>query len=291
IFRQAPSAEVKSDLWSLNWPTFIFNLTGRIGLFTDNLVIAWAWGPAAVAAFFLTQRLATIALLQVQGIGNATWAGLVELHAQGQGEVFRARLLELTALVSSLSICALAPIAAYNHHFIARWVGEANFGGDAVTVLACVNVWFWGIFSLWNWPISGTGNIRKWVPFAVAFAVINLAVSIFGAVRFGLIGPLLGTLAAFVFVNCWAMPRLLGQLFAISPAALWRAALAPFLWGVPLIAAVWFAGRSHTPRGWFMLLAEMSLAGGVGLLAWWTFGLPAMTRALWWGRVKIALGR
>jgi O-antigen/teichoic acid export membrane protein len=291
IFRERPRPEVKRDLWSLNWPTFGFNLTGRVGLFTDNLVVAWALGPAAVAPFFLTQRLATIALAQLQGIGNATWAGLVELHAQGQDENFRARLLELTALVSSLSICALGPIAAYNHHFIARWVGEGNYAGDAVTLLACTNIWFWSVFSLWGWPVSGTGNIRKWVPYAIAGAALNLLVSIVGVLRFGLVGPLAGTLAGFVLVQSWAMTRVLGQLFGMKGSGLWRAALMPFIWGVPLVAGLWYIGHRHVPNGWLMLLGEMAAAGLLGLALWWVFGLPAERRSMWWGRVRIAVGR
>jgi O-antigen/teichoic acid export membrane protein len=291
IFRERAAAEVKSDLWSLNWPTFVFNLTGRVGLLTDNLVVAWALGPAAVAAFFLTQRLAQIALGQLQGIGNATWAGLVELYAQRQEENFRERLLELTSLVSSLSICVLAPIAAYNHHFIARWVGAATFAGEAVSVLACVNIWFWAVFSLWGWPISGTGNIRRYMPYAMVCAAVNLAVSIAGVLRFGLVGPLAGTLAGFVLIQSWAMTRVLGQLFGIKAGALWRAALSPFLWGAPLLAALWFVGHRHTPQGWIMLLGEMAVAGMIGLLLWWTIQLPAERRSLWWGRVRIALGQ
>ena len=291
VFRQRPAVEVKRDLWSLNWPTFVFNLTGRIGLLTDNLVVAWALGPAAVASFFLTQRLATIALGQLQGIGNATWAGLVELHAQGQEENFRARLLELTSLVSSLSICVLGPIAAYNHFFIDKWVGAANYAGGAVSLVACVNMWFWAVFSLWGWPINGTGQVGRWVPYAVAFAAVNLLVSIVGVIKFGLIGPLAGTLAGFVLVQSWAMTRVLGQLFGFRAVLLWRSALSPFLWGAPFLVLLWLVGRWHTPNGWLMLLAEMAAAGTLGLLLWWTFGLPAERRSMWWGRVKIAIGR
>lgn len=291
VFRQRAEPEVKRDLWTLNWPTFIFNLTGRIGLLTDNLVVAWALGPAAVASFFLTQRLATIALGQLQGIGNATWAGLVELHAQGQDENFRARLLELTSLVSSLSICVLGPIAAYNHFFIERWVGAANFAGGAVSILACVNVWFWAVFSLWGWPINGTGNVRRWVPYAIAFAAVNLVVSIVGVIKFGLVGPLAGTLAGFVLVQSWAMTMVLGRLFGFRASGLWRAALSPFLWGAPFLVLLWVAVRWHAPNGWVMLLAEMAAAGALGLALWWVFGLPAERRSMWWGRVKIAVGR
>ena len=283
--------ETVKDIWSLNWPTFILNLSGRTGLLTDNIIIGWVLGPAAVTGFFLTQRLATIALNQMQYIGNATWAGLVELHVQGESETFRTRLLELTKLVSGLSLCLLGPIAAYNFYFIERWVGALNYAGGAVSLIACINVWLWGIFSLWGWPVSGTGNVRRLAPYATAFTLVNVTISIVGAILLGLIGPLLGTLVAFVTINMWALPRVLNRLFGLSPWQLWRAALAPLVWGVPYVTLTYVVARSHSLQGWFGLILEMMMAGMVGLALWWTFSLSRSDRAIWLARVRSALGR
>lgn len=291
VFSERSNRETSRALWSLNWPTFIFNLSGRVGLLTDNIIIAWVIGPTAVVAFFLTQRLASIALGQMQGIGSATWAGLVELHVQGQTETFRARLLELTGLVSGLSLCLLGPIAAYNHYFIENWVGALNYAGESINVIACLNCWLLGIFSLWGWPVSGTGNIRRWTPYAVVFMLVNLLVSIVGTLTLGAVGPLLGTLVAFLTVYSWALPRVLECIFGLSQWQLWRSALAPLLWGVPYITIVCVIGRNHTPGGWFGLIVEMALTGLGGLILWWMFSLTRATRAIWIARLQDALRR
>ena len=151
------AARLRAALWKLNWPTLVFNISSRVGLLSDNILIGWAMGPAAAAPFYLTQRLAAIAQSQLQNMGNNTWAALVEMHARGDSTGMRSRLLELSGLVSGLGLSLLGPIAAYNRQFTQHWLGPAMYAGDAVTVLACVNGWLWSIFSLWGWPLSGTG--------------------------------------------------------------------------------------------------------------------------------------
>ena len=144
---------------------------------------------------------------------------------------------------------------------------------------------------MWAWPISGTGNIRRWVPYAVAATAINVGGSIGGTVKFGLRGPLLGTLAAFVLIYSWSLPLVLKELFALAPFALLREALAPMIWGIPYCAAVWFAAHSHTPAGWAGLLGEIGLCVLIGAVLWWTLSLKAEARALWLSRMRIALER
>jgi O-antigen/teichoic acid export membrane protein len=283
-----PSA--KQALWALSWPTFIHSLTDRIGLISDNVIIAWLLGPVAVVPFYLTQQLGALAQFHLKGLSNATWAGLVELYSQGHGAIFQLRLLELTSTVSGLAVAALGPIAAYNHHFVGHWVGRATYAGEAVTIIACINVWFWSIYSLWGWQLLGTGHIGLWVPYAVLFTVVNVAVSILGTLTLGLVGPLLGTLTGFLFVNSWALPRILQQVFGLSPSMLWRTALAPLTWGSLYAAMLWLVSRTHTPWGWLGLAMEMGMAGLGGLALWWTLSLNRDARIQWRYRLRSVLG-
>jgi len=277
---------VKQALWSLSRPTFVHTLTDRIGLLSDNLIIAWLLGPIAVVVFHLTQQLGILAQFLLRGLGNATWAGLVELYAQGQREVFCLRLLELTTTLSALAMACLGPIVAYNHHFVARWVGASSYAGEGVTIIACLNVWFWSIYSLWGWLLLGTGNIGRWAPYAIVFTVVNVTVSIFGTFVFRLVGPLLGTLTGFLVLNSWALPRVLQQVFGLSPSTLWRAALAPLPWGLSYAGILWLLARTHVPWGWLGLVLEMGSAGLVGLFLWWTLTLDEDARTQWRYRLR-----
>lgn len=281
-----PDPAAMAELRALNWPTFWFNISGRFGLLSDNIVIGFFLGPLAVAPFFLTQRLAQLAQGQLQGIGNSTWAGLVELHAQGQTRRFCDRMTELTTLISGAGLAVLGPIAAYNQHFIRLWVGQSYYGGHWVTAIACINIWMWAISSLWGWPISGSGNIASMVPYAIAFTVLNVSASVLGVLTVGLPGPLLGTFAAFVLINSWGMPRVLSRIFAPELRNIWQAALRPLAWGLPYAILLWWVAQRQAPLGWLGLGVQGALAGLGGLVLWW-LNLQSAARQEWKLRLRL----
>ncbi len=288
---ERPDLEASAAIRRLNLPTFLVTLSGRLGLYTDNIVVALMLGPTRVVPLFLTQRLASLAGSQLLGVGNASWAALAELHALGRREVFVERLLDLTRLVAGLAVAVLVPIAAYNQHFVVRWVGATSFGGDAVTLLACVNAYLLALLSLWGWCFGGTGQMPLLAPLAVAGALLNITVSVAATRLVGLPGPLLGTLIGLGATSLWYLPVLLRRHFSVPPRALFRAALLPLLWGLPAGAALRWLARGHTPAGWPGLLSEMALASALLLVFWWSLALTAEERQVFAERVRVALKR
>jgi O-antigen/teichoic acid export membrane protein len=290
IWSASADPGAKKTLWAISRPTFVHGISDRLSLVSDNIVIAWILGPRAVVPFFLTQQLVALAQFHLKGISNATWAGLVELHSQRQNALFQSRLLELTGTVSALAMAVLGPIAAYNQHFITYWVGSGNFAGEPLSIIATVNAWFWSIYSLWGWVVFGTGHIGRWAPYAVVFTMVNVIVSVVATLELGVLGPLLGTLAGFILINAWALPRLLQQVFGISSCTLWRTALAPLPWGLSYAALLWLLARIHRPWGWFGLVLEIGCAAFGGLALWWTLSLNQDARIQWRYRLKSVLG-
>lgn len=279
----------KTALWKLSRPTFIHGLTDKIGLVSDNIIIAWILGPAMVVPFFLTQQLAVMAQSQLRGLGNATWAGLAELYARGDKTRLHSRLLELTGLVSGLGWAVLIPIAANNRSFITLWVGQNIYAGNLVTWLACLNALLWAIYSLWGWVLLGTGHIRQWMPYAIASTLVNIVISVAGTIQFGFMGPLLGSSAGLLLVNSWALPMVVNRVIALPLQSLWRAALSPLRWSLPY-AALSLAFAAYFPQtNWLSLLAVSAVEVVVGLLFWWRFNLGSAERAEWQSRVKSLL--
>jgi len=136
IFTYHP--EVEKDIWQLNLPNLLLSLSGRVALFTDNIVIAANLGAEQVVPFYITQRLAAIAQAQIQGLGNSSWASLAELYFHGELDRFNGRLIELTKLVAVMAIALLIPIACYNPYFLALWVGADRYAGESVNLLVTV---------------------------------------------------------------------------------------------------------------------------------------------------------
>jgi O-antigen/teichoic acid export membrane protein len=282
---------LQNELWKLNRPMLIHNLCGRMSLLTDNIIIAALLGPLQVVPFFITQRMALLAQGQLQGIGNATWAALAELHFKEQRETFNRRLENLTSLVALFSVSCMAPIAAYNRHFVTFWVGPDHLATDLLTLLAVANGFLQAIVSLWGWVFCGTGQVSRLVPVLIAGTVVNLSLSILCTWAFGLPGPLLGTFASFILVYLWTMPRLLQQVFGVDPKSLVKAVALPLALGLPYGAGVWWFARSHVPNGWLGLATEIVCAGGIYLLLAWQLIFTRTERALWMERVRPLLLR
>ncbi|MGH7924927.1 MAG: lipopolysaccharide biosynthesis protein [Candidatus Binatus sp.] len=282
----APEA-ARSDVRKLNAPTFVLNLCGRVSLLTDNIVVSGLLSPALVTPFVLTQRLTSLAQRELQTIGNASWAALAELSAQGRKDVFSRRLLELTRVVAVIGLAALIPIVAFNRQFVWLWVGRGRYAGDLITALAAANALMQAIFSLWGWCVTGTGQIRRIIPMTIVQAVLNLVLSIAFTFAFGLAGPLLGTTAAFLAVSVWYMPMLMSEMFDVPTSSLVFSVGAPLALALPYAAVVDWLVRSYGATGWIGIAYQMSAAAAVYLMLAWLVVFHAEDRASLLSRFRL----
>jgi O-antigen/teichoic acid export membrane protein len=293
---QAPPAASKA-LWSLNTPTLILNVCGRVGLLTDNIIIGSLLSASAIVPFLMTQRLAQLAQGQLQAIGSASWAALAQLHARGEHELFRSRFLELTRLVVMLGLIVLVPILAYNRAFVTMWVGAEQYAGLTLTSLAVFNALILALSSLWGWVFSGTGQMARLVPLSISSATLNLIVSL-GATWWlshhdahrALWGPVIGTTSAYVLLNLPVLPILLRKHFGIPTSTLVAAVAWPVLLSVPYgVAVMWFSVR-YPPMNFAMLAIDMSAAAAVFAGVCWVVVLSPTDRANWKLRLRLAAG-
>jgi O-antigen/teichoic acid export membrane protein len=277
-FREAPDPDTQRELRTLNTPTFAFNLASQLSLQTDSIIVALMLGPSMVVPLFITQKLIVMAQGQLQSVGNASWAAFAELHFQGRQELFNRRLIELTNLVAVFGVALLVPIAVYNQHFIARWVGPEHYGGDWVSIVSAVNAFLLSLFSLWGWCFSGTARLPLLLPAFLVQTAINVGLSLVLTWQVGLIGPLLGTLAGFTTVSLWYLPHKLHQVFGTSLRQLIPAVLIPIVLGLPYAGSLWFVAETNVPAGWVELGAHMGAASLVYLGAAWVFVLNRAQR-------------
>jgi O-antigen/teichoic acid export membrane protein len=285
-----PDPAAARALRQLNWPGFLAALSESFALQTGNLMAGWILGPAAVSPFFLTQRLAVFSQSFLYTLETSTWAGLVELHSQGRSEPFYLRFCELTELTGALSGVLLAPVCAYNPAFLALWAGPQSYAGEAVNLLACINVWIGSVTAFWIALLVGGGKVRLWMPCAFAFTAINLVVGVPATFGFGAAGPLAGVLVGFLLVDSWALPRALGQSFDPRLRGIWPVALRPLAWVLPYAALLWTLARRYEPASWAALACQASAAGCGGILLWWA-SLGQAKRRQWIERGQLLSGR
>jgi len=288
-FKGPASETARNDIRNLNAPSFVMNLCGRVSLLTDNIVVSGLLSPALVTPFVLTQRLTSLAQRELQTIGNASWAALAELSAQGRKEVFSRRLLELTRVVAVIGLAVLIPIVAFNRQFVSLWVGHGRYAGDLITALAAANALMQAIFSLWGWCVTGTGQIRRIIPMTIVQTALNLVLSIAFTFAFGLAGPLLGTTAAFLAVSVWYMPMLMSEMFEVPASSLVLSVGAPLALAIPYAAITGWLVRSYGATGWFGVAYQMSAAAVIYLLLSWLVVFYPEERASLMSRFRLVL--
>lgn len=279
--------ETRRALRELSGPSLWMNLTGRVGLLSDNLIVGNILGLRMVTSLVNTQKLVLMGQSLLIAVGGASWAALAELHAQGEHETFNRRVIEMTRMVTVIALIGLVPVVAYNRDFFRIWLGPGRpYGGDLVTALAALNAVLLATQSLWCWCFTATGKIRSVVPQVTAAAVVNIVTSVVMTRLLGLPGPLIGSTAAFLGVGIWAMPWLLHTTFGTPPGPLAKALGVPLAVGVGAAWALRELVKLHPPTGWAGLTAGMSLSALVMLGLCVTLLLTPDDRALW--RLRIA---
>ena len=279
--------EAKKGLRRLSGSTLAMQLAGRLSTMTDNIILGRIIDQKAVAILYFTQRLPVLVQSLLQGVSTATWAALAELHARGEYELYRRRLIELSSMISILGVAALGPIVVYNREFIDVWkVGQENNGGTAIVIASAFNSLMFALLALWSWSFIATGQIAKLLPIGLISAAFNVVASVILTWRFGVSGPLLGTTLSFLLINSWAIPQLLHLHFGISRASLVGAVLKPMALGIPYTAMVWLAAQSHHPTGLIALAVEMSIAAlGYLSLSFYCL-LSRVERETWFVRLR-----
>jgi hypothetical protein len=175
----------------------------------------------------------------------------------------------------------MGPVVAYNHHFLARWIGAQHDGGRAIVAFALANAVGLSLYALYNSALGITGHLRRLMLSALISALLNLALSVAFSMWLGPIGPLVGTFLAALLVESWFVPLQLRCAFGTSRRELLRAALVPLAWGVPFTALLCVIADSHTPAGWVGLLGEMGLAANAFLGLGVAVMLSPEERSLW----------
>jgi O-antigen/teichoic acid export membrane protein len=283
-------AEHDPGLWreflALNSTTFVVALCSRLSLQSDSIVASAVLGPAAVVPLIVSLRLVTLAQGQVQAIGNASWAALADLYNRKETALFGERLVEATRLTSVLGVAALGPIVVLNPVFISLWVGPELFGGSLMTAVGAINGLLQATFSLWVWCFTSTGNVRRLVPMYLLSTAINVAGSIGFTYLLGPVGPLLGTLSAFLTVTLWRLPGHLRDTFGVSRRALYHAMLVPLAWGLLHMLALHLLTRVVPVRGWAALVAMMTFGGVTSLGGAFLFIFGPEDRARWLVRLR-----
>ena len=280
-----------AEIWRQNWPLVLAGFGYQINQLTDNTVVALTLGPAAVAAFALTQSLPLLAGSQLANVGVASWAGLGQLRARDP-HAFAARIIELAATVLGAATALLATIAVFTPAFVTLWVGAPHYAGPLLVWATAAGMAVFSMLVFFRWLYDSQGDARRRLGVSSLGAALNLALSL-ALVRFwGVAGVALGTLFAYLLTDAWFLPYLAVRLYGVSGPRLARALLGALARG-GLWAALMGLLATRLPRAgsWQLLLAELAATGLAALAYCWFGVLRPADREVWQARWRALRGR
>jgi O-antigen/teichoic acid export membrane protein len=281
----------RTELWALRWPMFLTGIGGQMNMFTDYIVVSLVADPVAVVTFSITQRLMTVLGGFVSSFSEVGWAGLAELRATGQSELFERRVLELIRIFLGAGLCLLAMLAAFNQHFVRLWVGLPYYGGDALTVLTAVQTAVVAYFMFFAWTIDMSGDTRYRIVVSLPGAISNVVLSALLGRRLGLYGVTLATVVVYVLGEGWYAPYLFCHRYGVSGQVVARETVRSIVLAAPWAALVWWTiARSSVVVGWFSFTAAFGAAALVTTAYAWFVVLRSEDRASWRIRAAAMLG-
>jgi O-antigen/teichoic acid export membrane protein len=274
---------LKSGLERLAAPSMVMSASNRLSVLSDDLIVGLMLEPTAVAGFFVLGRLAGLVRQQLESIVGAVWAGLTNLHVKEDREGFRRGIVEATKAICVLGSSVLAPVIAFNDAFVNLWVGRlaALEGAQLVCPAASACAILVALNALWCWTFTGAGKVRLISAHAAVGASVNVLCSVLLTYRYGIGGPLLGTIVAYLALPMWYLPWKMKREFGVEPRRLAFAALGPTSIGIVEALTLLKTASFGPADDWWMLGVKAGLALVVCLAINFWICHSAAEREIW----------
>jgi len=229
----------------------------------DSFVIGKMMDLASVGVFGVAALLMRYFL---QFISSATISVFTPRfsHLEGEGEtaMLKALYVKSLGIGAFLSFGVATPIMIYGEQFVKIWAGDEFV--DAVPVLWLLTVSF-AVTLAQSTSVAMMYALHKHQIFAVvslAEGVANVALSVYLAPDYGLLGVALGTAIPMIFVKVILQPLYLTRIIDVP---LW-----PYVWSLlpPLLLFIALVGSAF-----YLPSLVPEVRGYLGLLLW---GLPLL---------------
>lgn len=265
-FKKKSPKAIFDEVWQQNWNHVIFNTAGRICLGADNVIVGFMLSPAQLTVFFLTQKLPTVILHQLNAISHATWVPLVQTALDKDYSGFQRKFNEVNKFIMMMGLSAIVSVIIFNRFFITTWVGADSYGGLWLTFFSCFVALFTSIYSFWGWIVVGSGHVETMNKVVIISAVINITLSILLTHFVGIIGPLVGSFCTYLFFQMPFTLPIFKKIYRLSILSLLKSLLpamvfaAGYIYLGLLASDQWLVGSQ---LGWFSLGWMMPLTSVV----------------------------
>lgn len=234
---------------------FLINVSTRLVLYTDNLVVGYLYGAAATSIYYATQMPAAVGYNLVNRLSDSAGPAINELYAREMQESLRNTFLRLCRYTMLLALPLAAGLVLLNGRMIALWVGSAQYAGEPMTLTLAAFVILIIVSHGTNPFIMATGRIRVLTYLALIEGIANLALSLWLGHLLGLWGVMLATVITHSVGTVYMQGRAMRE-FAISIREYAAHCISPVV--VPVTAGflgAYVITTALPSAGWLPLLA------------------------------------
>ncbi len=255
--RQAPLKDACGLLRSCV-PVFIGGVAKSVAENTQNLVLANAVSPAAVAVLALTQKAFQVCNMVLAPIGSSIYSNLTQIKEKTD-ETYFSSLLGISIRCHFLtSVLLIATALSFNKPFVDLWVGADKFGGVELSFLLGVATLLTTRFTFFSFLIYSSGEFKKPLILETSYSVTKILLLLLLIQPLGLLAiPLADVIAGMIFLYSFSTRSMASQVRNSS------------------------FGSGMYVNGWFELALLIAIGHGVVILlapiqSWATLGFSAI---------------
>jgi len=251
------------SMFSYGAISFSIGLGERFKTSLYPLVIAKFLTASAVTLFAIPMKILQMPL---GGIGNMTeYVNPMSSHLDAQGNREKLRSVLITSVQGSYLL--LAPLAAilfvFGKDLISLWVGSAYAVTYPILVMLTIGLGVNAAQSSAQSMLFGIGKHRGLIGYRIGegLSILILAIPLIRV--WGVAGFAMATLIPLVIINCFLIPRHLGQMLDLPLVRyLIEACVSPTLLVAPMALALWSLHRRFAFHTWKSLI----VASVIGVL-------------------------
>jgi O-antigen/teichoic acid export membrane protein len=287
-----PRAAIRRELLGFSAYSFLSRFASLSYAYADKLIIGALVGVTGLAYFTVASTLANRVLGMTYRLSGVFFPATSALAASGQVERLNRLYLKASRYVVFVNASALVLLAVFAEPILRYWMNpEFARNGAIVLAVMALSQFVDSLTSLPSLVNDGMGHPRTSGMFALARALLGLAVVWAGVAWFGIDGAAWGHLLASVVLTAAFLVAVHGR---TVPAALSELALRAYLpsaLGVTAIALAAAFGRSLVVGGLrdlvLLVLLTMALLFAYGALC----VVDKDDKSLAWSKLRLLWGR
>jgi O-antigen/teichoic acid export membrane protein len=201
LLPQSASIKETAKLLRACVPIFIGGVAKSVAENTQNLVLANAVSPSAIAVLALTQKALQVCNMVLAPIGSSIYSNLTQIKEKVDAHYFSSLLGISIRGHFLLSVLLVATALTFNEPFVALWVGADKFGGLGLSLLLGVAMLLVTRFSFFSFLIYSTGEFKKPLILETSYSFTKIVLFLAFIHPLGLYAiPLADIVAGFVFL-------------------------------------------------------------------------------------------